>query len=61
MKKCKITVEKTYPVKGGELKSTHTIEIGETSLNTLCQHLGELVRNNPNVDVLNLYELLRIY
>lgn len=61
MKKCRITVEKVYPVKGGELKSLHSIEIGEKSLTVLCQYLAELVANGRDIDVLKLYELLRAY
>lgn len=61
MKKCTITVEKTYQNGKGVLKSSHSIELNEKELSLLCSCIIE-VRTAYECCVLrHLYDMLRAY
>lgn len=61
MKKCKITVEKTYSSRAGELKTIHSLEVDEDGLYTLCLRLKQSLTAHEDGDFRHLFELLRAF
>ena len=61
MKKCKITVQKIYSRGKKGMKTTHSIEVFEDGLATLCIRLNSCLCANEDGDLRHLFNLLRSY
>lgn len=61
MKKCKITVEKTYPNGRELLKSSHSLELDGERLAELCGRLLDSLYSDEDGDFRRLYDMLRAY
>lgn len=61
MKKCKITVVKTYPSGKKELKTSHSLELDEDRLAELCGRVIDALYVDEDGDLRRLYDMLRAY
>lgn len=61
MKKCKITVEKTYPNGKRELKTSHSLELDADRLAELCGRVIDALYVDEDGDLRHLYDMLRAY